>query len=297
MSTNGNLSDRAMLAALSISVWTARRYDRKISDEVAKGHNTGTNAGRYNKNLLPVNSEAYKAVIQASGAARTSHYNLTLPWSDEGSRILPAKNFAHYTEVMRQHRTEFETAVAEFVQAYPQLQAYAKTYLNGLYDDEDYPSPASLPWKFGFALKFYPLPTGSDFRVNLADSDVEAIRQQIESDTQNAIVAASQDLWRRLHTGVSRMVERLADDKNIFRDSLIENLKDLCELLPRLNLTNDAKLTDMCSEVQDKLTIYDPQSLRDSKKLRSQVATEADAIQQQMAAYMAPAPVEQMAGG
>jgi hypothetical protein len=46
------ITERAMLAAVHVSVWTAVKHDKKVSHEVAKSHGASTGAGRYNKQLL-----------------------------------------------------------------------------------------------------------------------------------------------------------------------------------------------------------------------------------------------------
>ena len=46
------ITERAMLAAVHISIWTAVKHDRKISRDVASQHGAHQGAGRYNKQLL-----------------------------------------------------------------------------------------------------------------------------------------------------------------------------------------------------------------------------------------------------
>ena len=45
------ITERAMLAAVHISIWTAVKHDRKVSREVAEQHGAHAGAGRYNKKL------------------------------------------------------------------------------------------------------------------------------------------------------------------------------------------------------------------------------------------------------
>jgi hypothetical protein len=46
------ITERAMLAAVHISIWTAVKHDRKVSRDVADQHGAHQSAGRYNKQLL-----------------------------------------------------------------------------------------------------------------------------------------------------------------------------------------------------------------------------------------------------
>ncbi len=46
------ISEKAMLATVHLSVWTARKHDRTISKEVAANHGADERAGRYHKRLF-----------------------------------------------------------------------------------------------------------------------------------------------------------------------------------------------------------------------------------------------------
>src|ERR1700738_3740956 len=83
-----NLSRKAMLAMLQIKKWAAKKHDKRASQEVATNHGASTLAGAYRKNMLPSQSSALEDVQKACDEARTFHYQNTLPWGQDGSRIL-----------------------------------------------------------------------------------------------------------------------------------------------------------------------------------------------------------------
>lgn len=279
------IENKAMLVSQSISVWTARRFDRKVTSEVAVSHNTTDKAGRYNKNLLPLDAPSYKAIVTASGEARTAHYSQTLPWSDEGSRILPAKNYLAYNDVMRVKKQNFESLVQSFIVDYPYTRDNALRVLNGLGNVADYPDSSVIGEKFSFTVKFLPFPTADDFRVTLQAVDVDAIKATIQADTQDALKVAMRDPFKRLHEAVSRMQMRLADPDAIFRDSLVNNIAELCQIIPNLNLTGDPELDALAKQIEAEL-IVSPDSLRASPSVRGNVAAKAAKIQADLAGYM-----------
>jgi hypothetical protein len=79
------ITERAMLAAVHISIWTAVKHDRKVSRDVANQHGAHESAGRYNKQLLR-GAEKLDALRTIAGQIRQHFYKITLPWSDEGYR-------------------------------------------------------------------------------------------------------------------------------------------------------------------------------------------------------------------
>src|ERR1017187_4195336 len=83
------ITERAMLAAVHISIWTAVKHDRKISRDVASQHGAHQGAGRYNKQLLR-GADKLDELRTLAGQVRQYFYQITLPWSDEGFRLLPS---------------------------------------------------------------------------------------------------------------------------------------------------------------------------------------------------------------
>jgi hypothetical protein len=89
-----SLSSRAMLCALSISMWSAQKHDREASEEIATRHGAQVDAGRYHKVLLP--KQALAEIRRIVSDARSEHYFMTLPWDDNGYRVLPPEAFTPY---------------------------------------------------------------------------------------------------------------------------------------------------------------------------------------------------------
>lgn len=271
------INSRALLVNLSISTWSARKFDRAISDEIAAQHNAARDAVRANKSLIQ--GDSYKALIRAAQAARTAHYFHSLAWSDEGWRLLPTANHTAYTDELRALQGQFQTALAEFVRDYPRLQEIARARLNGMYKAADYPHPAAIADRFRISTEFTPVPSSGDFRLDeLTADELQRVEQSVTNRVERATADAVGDAWQRLHEVVSAMRERLAQPDAVFRDSLVNNARDVVEVLGRLNVTGDASLEAMRATVAADLTQYDPQVLRDAPAIREQTAARADEI-------------------
>lgn len=273
-----SIHSRALLCWLTISTWSARRYDRKVSAEVNQKYSASDDAGRYNKCLLPGDAPAYKALMTLTSAIRAEHYVHTLAWSDEGWRLLPTANYSTYTAWLRKRQSEFNAALSDFVYAYPILRDQARIRLNGLYRDDDYPSTQDIGKRFSIGVSYQPLPDFGDVRVDLSADQVADIEASISSKISSAVDVAVRDAWQRLYTVVAKISERLGTPDAIFRDSLVENAREVCTVLGRLNVTGDVDLEAMRQRVESQLTQYTPESLRDNAILRESVAAQADQI-------------------
>src|ERR1700728_5267477 len=106
------ITERAMLAAVHISIWTAVKHDRKVSRDVAEQHGAYQSVGRYNKQLLR-GADKLDELRALAGQIRQHFYKITLPWSDEGFRLLPANFYFDLTANMREFEQSFTSQVEE----------------------------------------------------------------------------------------------------------------------------------------------------------------------------------------
>jgi len=285
-----SLSSRAMLCSLSISMWSARKHDREASDEIAQRHGAQADAGRYHKVLLP--KEALAEIQTIVSEARQEHYFMTLPWDDNGYRVLPAAVYMDHAEKMRGLSNRFTPAVEGLVRQFGQIVEEAKARLGGLFRPGDYPAPDELRSKFSFETKVMPLPDAGDFRVTLGDDEKDRIKRQITASVEESLQVASRELWQRLYDAVSHLAERLQAYKvnedgveHPFRDTVVTNLVKLVDVLPKLNVTGDPELERLAGEVRASLLV-NPQQLRRSESARTQTAQAALAIATRMSAFM-----------
>ncbi|MDE0171928.1 MAG: hypothetical protein OYH76_13245 [Defluviicoccus sp.] len=286
-----NLTNDAMLVDLTITAWSGRRYDREASDHVAAAHDASSSAGRYNKLLLP--KSAFAALTAVVSEARKTHYAQTLPWDDKGARLLTVANYDRYTELLAAIRERMVRQRTRFIEDYDTNVHEARLNLGKLFRIEDYPSKEALIGKFSIRYRIAPVPDADHFMARLASDDTDRVKRDIEAHNAERLNQAITDLYRRLAEAVDRVSERLRNDDEgkplVFRDSMIENIRELVDIVPRLNIFDDHGLAALCEQVKRKIASADPASLRPSPafdpELRQRVKRDADDLAQQFAGY------------
>ena len=278
-----NLNDRALLVQLNVSQWTARKYDKRASKEVTNAHGASSAAGRFNKSLLPMNDKLDN-IHKKTTYIRQKYYDNTLPWGMDGTMMLPTANYLNFMSDFRKEKGDWEALVQEFLDDYDQMKLDAQRILGSLYDPADYPNGSELRHKFKMDMAVFPVPS-ADFRVSIGSEELSRIQQDVERRVKDAEQAALKDVWQRLHDRVKHMAEKLADPKAIFRDSMVENAREICSLLPRLNFADDPNLEAMRQQVEASLLKH-PEALRNDPDLRRDTAAEAKAIIDKMGAFM-----------
>ncbi|MDF0506382.1 hypothetical protein POK33_37150 [Burkholderia cenocepacia] len=283
-----DLQSKVMLSSLAISTWVARRYDGKVTEEVEKSH-SARGIGRFNKRLLPEHAPSYAEVLSIGNRIRSYYYGRTLKYDQLGVRLLPTRVYMELADRLRAMKDEFDLAVSIFLTNYLDLKEQARAEMNTLYNEADYPSLAELKGKFGVKLSVLPFPDASQFGVDLPNDVLTTLRTEIDEHAMASIQTANNDLVGRLYEAVSTMASRLYASGNVRLD-VANHVRELCDLLPKLNFSNDPKLAHILTEAKQHLAAHNGAELKESSVLRSQVATKATEIEGLMAAFMGGAP-------
>jgi hypothetical protein len=282
--TTTNLNERAMLVELNIGVWEGRKKDTSTSSKVIHEAHAEADTGAWWTRVVP--RSALRPVWAAVAKGRVTHDRLSLPWANNGQRILSAAAYVDYMNTMRGIRAEYQQAVDAFLAEYPDLVTNAEKRLGKLFKKELFPAATALKERFSWRVVVSPLPAANDFRVQLDKDSVEAIRQEISERMQEATQSALKDLWQRLFEVVQKMSSKLKDASAKFKNSLVGNLVDLCELLPKLNLTGDKELEAMRQQIVKQLTTTPADDLRQNKVVRADVATKAAGLLDKIKSFL-----------
>ena len=278
-----SIATSAMMVELNISCWTARKLDKKVSEEVDSAKNTKVKAGNYHKHLLAGNPHL-DAVVKYAAKVRLWNTQQTIPWSDSGSRIVTMENLFNggYKRQLDDHKIEFDRLATNFISVYPTLISAAAFQLGDLFDRDEYPEVDTLQKKFKFSYSLIPIPTAGDFRIEIGEQAKAELVAQYEAAFNERLNNAMRDVWDRLYDCLSHMSERLASDdegkRKVFHGTLLTNAQDLITLLSRLNVTNDPKLEQARRDLQAALVNTDISSLKDSDYVRENVKSKVDDI-------------------
>ena len=266
---------KAMLVKLNISQWDGQKKDLKISKGTNLVHVIDHNPGHYVKMLIP--KKAIKSIKKVANAARTFHYEYTLPWGERGERLLPAKSYMIYNHKMLEYKHSFEDTVNALIAEYTARVKNSQDLNTKMFNVSD-PAQSMIAKKYNFSMEIAPVPTPIDFRVDIDQYEVIKIKQQIKQQTKVALTNAMANLWYRLYVVVKQMGQKLDSKDAIFRNSLVTNIQKLTKLVPDLNIADDARLDEINKEVKQKLCRYPALELRSNYQLKKDIAQEANSI-------------------
>lgn len=263
--TTIDLNQNAMLVALKVRGWNGRKHDREATDDIHNRNRAARESGKYMKCLIDAN--ALKPIRKLGEEARSTHYNLTMPWDDGSFRLLPVAMYDRYCELLDGFSTRRIAAMKQFIEDYPAHIEAARESLGDLFDADDYPDAAVLERATSMAYQFRTVPDSKHFICEfLSKRDIDRIKRDIDRQVAGQLNHAVQSLYARVGKAVKQFVERFeptADGKDkIFHATTVDNLRDIIELMPALNITGDKVLSAMIGELETALNGATVEQLR-----------------------------------
>jgi hypothetical protein len=189
-------------------------------------------------------------------------YNLTLPWIQEGTRVISTELWSKLEKEINQQGTKFWAAINEWLE-----KTNAPDYV-----------AESIKAEFTWRLSVYPLPNGQDLSADLPKEVLDTLKARIETDVQLALEKGKKEAFERLGVKIKHLAQRLSDPNAKFHKTIIAGLEETVKTMRGLNLMADTDLEQTLDQIEDKILGFSATNLRDDKALRAQVAADANDI-------------------
>lgn len=282
-----NISERAMLTSVRMKLWAGERIDRATTDEITNAKRAEADAAKVVKRLVP---SAYIKPLrsQAERIRHTWHQN-TLPWRNDGARILATAGFTDFMDKMQAPISRYNELADKFAEQYPVLLTGASMRLGDFFDLSDYPAPDSVRSLFSVEVDFEPI-AANDWRVELDEDQMRYLRSKVSDQLNDGLATAMQDLVDRVREVVERLHDRCeayGQDENArgLRTEVVDSVAKLADTIPKLNVTGDPAIEAIAATLKDRLTRYSAEELRATPALRTTVVTEARSILDTLSEY------------
>jgi hypothetical protein len=232
------------------------------------------------KKLLDTSHPAFKAVTSVRSRIIAFWKGISLPYPEPGIRLIRQDDINPFAAQMTTLKEELVLAVGQLEANYAELKAAARRRLGTLFNTADY--PASLQGWFDVTYDF-PSVEPPDYLRQLSPQLYEQEAQRVAARFDEAVQLAEQAFTEELSKLVSHLTERLSgsDDgkPKIFRDSVIENLREFFGRFRHLNIRSCQQLDELVGQAQRVVQGLEPRQLRDNGDLRQQIATQLSGVQ------------------
>jgi hypothetical protein len=232
------------------------------------------------KLILDTKNPAYRAVAAVRSEASGYWRTVTLPFPEAGIRLLPQNSLGLFANTMAGYRERLHESVRDLAAQYHQMKSEAQRRLGTLFNTSDYPT--TLDGLFDMEWSVIPIEP-PQYLVALNPEVFRQEQARVRERFESAVELAEQAFATELQRLTAHLAERLTGlhdgQPKVFRDSAVENLRDFFERFRRLNIRSSPELDALVEQAQQTITGVEPQTLRDSNRLRQMVARDFEQIQ------------------
>ena len=280
------LDEKAVLISVKRYMYSPYKLDQEESKQYG--------AGNVNKHLFEGRNNLVKSTISKFTEVYTYVKDNTVPWTT-GVDMLNINHYMEFNAGLRQrvddaHRAvdtlclSWEDEVKDDLDRLSQI-AIAKGKPN-LANASDYPDVDELRAKFGIEIRYMPVPTTGDFRVDISDDDKASLQQQLDDAGVNANKHVIKSMLEPMERAIAKLSVPIGNDGSVFRDTLVDNLVEVTERMNKINLSDDATIQGSIDNLRDLISSYSSEKgkdlLRSSQTSREKAVTDIDALCKQM---------------
>ena len=225
--------------------------------------------------LIDRKHKSVRRCVASAQRIREIIWHHTMPWGHDKMRLVPVKIHAELAGKLETAIADLKDAWDEFIIAYPSLVAASERELGGLFDRSQYPSADRARTLFKVSINYWPLPDPGQFLAEIAKDAADEAKAAIGLEIETRLLEGSQDMLRRARETIETMVSKLekyvpvfeGKVEGVFRDSLIDNVRDMAGLIEKLNLTDNREINEIATKML-RLSAHSAQALRDRTSLR-----------------------------
>lgn len=274
--TTTTLRDKAMLVSLRRNQFNPAKLD-KTATGVAEAALQAKGAGRYTKRLLK-NCDQLKAAQEKYRLIYEYFRDNSLPWMNDGVRIIPTKSYFDFMTTIGTMKSEAEAAVQALYNVWDQAVADDAKCLGGMFNISDYPTKDEMLNAWGVHLTVMPVPSSEDFRVDISEEDKADLDAAVKEVEEQATVEVLTQLLKPIKAMADKLAVPIGQEGSVFRETLVNNITDVCRRAKNLNINNDKRIDEIIAEAEAALRGVDSQTLRECEIVRSATAKTMDEL-------------------
>lgn len=282
-----SIKNHALLVSLSVSKPQMTKKDDKATRD-AESANNAHGAGQFRKDLYP--KSLVQPILTVESSARAYIESVTYMWT-RGEYLLPTAKFMEFTERIGKYQVEFDQCVTAFLNNWSNVMTQAQTAQGELFDANAYPDLSDLKSDFRFRVNYRPVTDAGDFRVQMQDGEMDALRAEVEAATKESMnnmlrapLERLKDVVQRLHEVTGKTDREVVNKKTgatdvrppIFRDSVVDNIMEEINLLHAFAEVMPDDVLAVAKSIAD--TTPHPQQLRDDPEKRKEVNVQTAAL-------------------
>jgi hypothetical protein len=275
--TKGSISEafsyRNAIVKFVASMYVGNIRDEKLTKESTDDHNINGKRLSVRKYLLQ--GSQLKEVVNSIQSARNFFNKNSLPWENDGERIIPAVRILDLKSSMEEKIRNIIDKREILITALDDIILNDKLNLGDTFNPSDYPSKDELRKKYDARMEIRPLAT--NFIVEGMEAGAQKIiQEEIEKSIQDTIKKSKYYQLEQLADSISHLAVRLSDPEKSFKGASIQNILDNSSSIRDLAIEDDSQMQEIAASVKETFSKLDADTLRENLTSRSEATKMAE---------------------
>jgi|TARA_R100000935_G_C2827875_1_gene163347 hypothetical protein len=288
----GKLNEKAMLVKVELKKWGGTKTDKSLAEEISDNHSTDSSLYSVSKKLTK--NATLKAIKKIDGLIRTDciysgagYRGFCHAWDNNGNYLLPIDAKDKFEKRFAEYRDDREKLVKQFLSEYPNIIDDARVEFGSTFNESDFPHPNEIEDCFSCEVIKNPVPSTDDIRVNLSKDEIDELKANGKAQEDAKIKEITGSVIDKVNGVLGHFSEKIKAGET-FRDSTLDKVIDLCDVLPALNIDGDAKIHQAHQSLMDVFhnTDIDAKTLREDKDKATEVADASDKILEELSGWV-----------
>ena len=267
--------------SLSTHWWgITRKADVAIINNVADSLGTNKKFLKIEKRLIDPKNLHYRALLETKSALVGVWKDLTLPYTEPGTRLLRKDLVEKFESHMSGFKAEMEARVVDLANNYQQLKSESRTSLGNLYKDEDYPHDITSLFSFHWE---YPNLNPPEYLLMYNPALYKRQQEVVRAKFEEAIQKAEKAFGGELQDMVSLLVERMQPNedgsrKKFMNATVSENFKEFFDRFKNISVSNSQDLKDIVQMAEGIIEGVNPEYLKTDGLARQDLANKMQEV-------------------
>ncbi len=277
---------------LSVKRWGTRKtLDENELERIGAEFSANPDRISASKTLINTKDPKFKAISSVLSRAKCYWGAVTVPYPDNGIRLLRTDRIHEFENVVNTFRDELYAALVEFDSEFYRLKQAAREDLRELFDESDY--PMSVQELFSIQHEYHQIDPPRhlmDLHPEIYEREKQRIAAKFDEAIQLAEAAFASELQQMLDHAIERLTDESDGKKKKFNDSLMENFREFIDRFHKLNVSGNHQLNDLVEQIKSVTSNIDCELLRANGGLREHIKEQMQTAREAMSSMIIERP-------
>tara|TARA_B100000745_G_scaffold299992_1_gene252325 strand:- start:1209 stop:2081 length:873 start_codon:yes stop_codon:yes gene_type:complete len=239
--------------------------------------------------------ESFSEANSHWNAVRTFHYDVTYKMPDgiRGEHILPKNMLDKWWDYMEKAQTRGKELIDELAPKMPKIHDWLRHQMQPIVYDEvkdRIPTEDDIKSKWRINFRVRPIVDSTSVICKWENEGIKRMKEEIDKSNSELLSSVTKEAYEKLLECIDQLRDNTADERaskiGMCREAPIIKLKELAEIMPKMNISGDPTLDYWAGQIKDKFADISIASMKQDDEERCLVHDTSTVIAEQLRKMM-----------